>query len=388
VSDSKATAGPHKRIKTRHRGITYRLKADGSRSYYVYAGGRQIAIIGGEKGALAKQAELRGRLARGERVAPRPVKFREAAEEWFESKRHLRPWTQKSYRAALDRVLLPRFGKMKLGQITPEQVAKLIRELEQRDLSASYIEELLKPLGGTFKYAMRKQLVGMNPLALLTPDDRPARKERERREWTPEDVNALLEAAREIAARPTSKYDYSLLLETAIRTGLRLGELLGLQWRDLDLKQGILYVRRQWTRDGTYTEPKTPAAIRAVPLAPQMVKKLTEHKLASDYSADEQPVFATATGQPLEHRNIPQRGFKPAAIEAGLTGEGQPHLTFHDLRHAFASIMIERGISSTVLAHVMGHRDATTTERKYVHLFNRQRTDDQVREAMQSAMGL
>jgi integrase len=50
--------------------------------------------------------------------------------------------------------------------------------------------------------------------------------------------------------------------------------------------------------------------------------------------------------------------------------------------------MIERGLSSTVLAHVMGHRDATTTERKYIHLFNRQRTDEQVRHAMQSAMAL
>ena len=55
---------------------------------------------------------------------------------------------------------------------------------------------------------------------------------------------------------------------------------------------------------------------------------------------------------------------------------------------SFAAIMIERGPSSIVLARVMGHRDATTTERKYIHLFNRQRTDHQVREAMQSAMPL
>jgi integrase len=388
MSTSKATAGPYKRIKTRHRGVTYRLKADGSRTYYVYAAGRFIAVDGGEKQALAKQAELRGRVARGERAAPKPVRFKQVAEEWFESKRHLRPWTRKSYRFALDRVLLPRFGQLKLGQITPDHLAKLIRELEQQGLSASYIEELLKPLGGTFKYAMRKQLVTMNPLQLLTPDDRPARKERERREWTPRDVTALLEASREIAQRPTSQQDYSLLLETAIRTGLRLGELLGLQWRDLDLKQGILQVRRQWTRDGTYSEPKTPAAIRLVPLAAEMVKKLAEHKLAADYSADDEPVFASSTGLPLNHRNVAQRGFEAAAKQAGLIADGQPRVTFHDLRHAFASIMIERGLSSTVLARVLGHRDATTTERKYVHLFNRQRTDGQVREAMQSAMAL
>jgi integrase len=349
----------------------YRLRADGSRTYYVYAGGRFLAVDGGEKQALAKQAELRSRVARGERVAPRAVRFREAAEDWFESKRHLRPWTKKSYRSALGRVLLPRFGHLKLGQITPEMLAKLIRELEQQGLSASYIEELLKPLGGTFKYAMRKQQVTMNPLALLTPDDRPQRKERERFEWTPERVNSLLEASQRIAKRPTAQHDYSLMLETAIRTGLRLGELLGLQWRDLDLKQGILYVRQQWTRDGAYAEPKTPAAIRQVPLAPEMVRKLAEHKLASDFSDEEEPVFASSSGRPLNHRNVAQRGFEVAAKEAGLIAEGQPRITFHDLRHAFASIMIERGLSSTVLARVMGHRDATTTERKYVHLFNR-----------------
>ena len=388
MSTSKATPGPYKRIKTRHRGITYRLRADGARTYYVYAAGRFIAVDGGERQALAKQAELRSRVSRGERAAPQPVKFKQVAEEWFESKRHLRPWTRKGYRSALDRVLLPRFGHLKLGQITPDHLAKVIRELEQQGLSASYIEELLKPLGGTFTYAMRKQLVTMNPLQLLTPDDRPARKERERREWTPEDVNALLEASREIAKRPTSQQDYSLLLETAIRTGLRLGELLGLQWRDLDLRQGVLEVRRQWTRDGTYSEPKTPAAIRSVPLAAEMVKKLAEHKLATNYSADDEPVFASSSGRPLNHRNVAQRGFEAAAKEAGLIAEGQPHVTFHDLRHAFASIMIERGLSSTVLARVMGHRDATTTERKYVHLFNRQRSDAQVREAMRSAMAL
>jgi integrase len=388
MSSRKATAGPHKRIKTRHRGVTYRLRADGSRTYYVYVGGRFLAVDGGEKQALAKQAELRGRRARGERAAPRPVKFKQVAEEWFESKRHLRPWTRKNYRSSLDRVLLPAFGNLKLGQITPEHVARLIRQLEQEGKAPGYIDNLLKPLGGTFKYAMRKQLVTLNPLALLTPDDRPAPRERERREWTPEDVTALLEASRRVAARSTSRQDYSLLLETAIRTGLRLGELLGLQWRDIDLKHGVLHVRRQWTRDGTYSEPKTQAAIRQVPLATEMVTKLAEYKLASSYSTGEQPVFASAIGQPLNHRNVAQRGFEAAATEAGLLADGKPRVTFHDLRHAFASIMIERGLSSTVLARVMGHRDATTTERKYINLFNRQRTDEQVREAMQSAMTL
>ena len=99
-----------KRHKTRYRGITYRLRVDESRVYSVYFKGRYRNVEGGEREALALQAELRGKVARGERVIPTKVQFAEVAEQWFESKRKLRPWTRKGYRDFLDRILLPRFG--------------------------------------------------------------------------------------------------------------------------------------------------------------------------------------------------------------------------------------------------------------------------------------
>jgi integrase len=388
VSASKASAGPFKRHKTRHRGITYRVKADGTRTYYVYAAGKHLAVEGGEKEAVAKQAELRGKVARGGVVAPRSVRFAELAEEWFASKDKLRPWTKSGYRSALDRVLLPRFGKRKIAQITVDDVLRLIHDLERDGLSRSTIYNVLKPISGTFRYAAKKGFVSQSPVALLDDGDKPRHRPHERREWTPEEIRALLAASRELASRPTARFDYSLLLETAVRTGLRLGELLGLQWRDIDFDGALLVVRRQWTRTGEYSEPKTAKGIRRIPLAPALVKRLAAHKLASRYSGDEDPVFASAKGKPLSHRNVAQRGFQPAAIEAGLVSADQPRLTFHDLRHAFASIMIERGVSSTVLANLMGHTTSSTTERIYIHLFNRQRSDERVRAAMEEAMVL
>ncbi len=113
-----------------------------------------------------------------------------------------------------------------------------------------------------------------------------------------------------------------------------------------------------------------------------MVKLLAGHKLRSG-AGDDDFVFASHSGRPLTHRNVQRRGFERAADVAGLEG-----VTFHDLRHAFASIMVERGVSSAVLASLMGHTSPTTTEKVYIHLFNRQRTDDQVRAAMESAMAL
>src|SRR5438132_13762357 len=122
MSKSKAT-DPFKGDPTRYRGVSYRERADGSRTYSVYFRGRYIGVEGGEQEAVAKQAELRGKAARGERAAaPTRVTFAEIAEQWFASKRHLRPWTRKNYRAALDLVLIPRFGSMKLTAITPEHI--------------------------------------------------------------------------------------------------------------------------------------------------------------------------------------------------------------------------------------------------------------------------
>ena len=78
-----------------------------------------------------------------------------------------------------------------------------------------------------------------------------------------------------------------------------------------------------------------------------------------------------------KHRNATRRGFELAAEKAGIDG-----VTFHSMRHAFASRMIDRGISSTVLAALMGHESSAITERRYIHLVDRQRTDEQVRQAM------
>jgi integrase len=79
----------------------------------------------------------------------------------------------------------------------------------------------------------------------------------------------------------------------------------------------------------------------------------------------------------LGHRNATRRGFEKAAEHAGIEG-----VSFHSMRQAFASRMIDRGISSTVLAKIMGHESSTITERRYIHLFDRQRTDELVRKAM------
>src|SRR5581483_5220300 len=166
---SKPTVAPDKRHKTRHPGITYRIKADGrSRSYFVLVGTKQVLVGSTESEALAKQAEVRGQKARGERIVVNDkTTFAQLAEEWYASKaRVLRPRTASYYRQALDLVLIPRFGKWRLAAIDAEAIAGFSRALEDeglhavepkrpvRPLGRSSIENYLKPLQGVLKLAV------------------------------------------------------------------------------------------------------------------------------------------------------------------------------------------------------------------------------------------
>jgi integrase len=379
---------PFKRHKTRYPGITYRERQGGQRTYSVYDRGKQVLVEGGEKEALQLQASLRTRTAP---TVPTRTKLKVVAEAWYEQKKpRLRRRTADYYRSALDLVLLPRFGNSPIGAIDADAIAKLVRDLEReglhaldkkrkvRPLGQSSIENYLKPLQGAMAYAMRRQMIASNPFDVMTPDDRPTRNDKDDLyEWSDDELEALSTASETLARKPESRYDYSHLIRISAKLGLRLGEALGLQWRDFD-KTGALSINRQWTRYAEYGPTKTPAAVRTIALPPAVRDELIALRLESRYSNEEDPIFVSRTGTPLSHRNVAERGFEAARDLAGISD----HLTFHDLRHAAASRLINRGLDPVTVANVCGHEDASTTLKIYAKLFNRRETDERVRSAL------
>jgi integrase len=136
-------------------------------------------------------------------------------------------------------------------------------------------------------------------------------------------------------------------------------------------------VQRQWLRSGEYGATKTAAGTRVIPLSDDVVKELVGLRLASSYSDDRHPIFASLHGTPLQHRNVTSRGWEEAREEAGVEG-----VTFHDLRHAAASRLIEAGLSPVRVAAVLGHENANITLGIYAHLFDAQKRADEVRAAL------
>jgi integrase len=148
-----------------------------------------------------------------------------------------------------------------------------------------------------------------------------------------------------------------------VLTMLRRGEVLGLRDADVDLESGSIAVFAQ-RQDGQRVATKTRAGRRAVDVGPRAIRLLREQQLARTPNEGGY-LFPTRSGRPFDADNFMAQVFKPAARAAGI-----PELTFHDLRHTGASLMIAAGCHVKVIAEQMGHSDGGgLVLKRYGHLY-------------------
>jgi len=165
--------------------------------------------------------------------------------------------------------------------------------------------------------------------------------------------------------------NFKTLIFLAIDSGMRSGELCGLQWRDLNFKNGTASVnkqRRYVSGRGVYeSRPKTEAGVRTVTLSATCVHILRDLKNYQDEIlgidlANERYIFLNPDGEKI-HPNLPYRQFKRFLERHEL-----PKITFHQLRHTNASLLISQGTDLVVLSNRLGHSDTNTTLRVYSHV--------------------
>jgi len=276
------------------------------------------------------------------------VTFADAAAEWLrfiEEDRARKPSTLGDYRSALKAHLLPAFGSEPLESITPEQIDAWRRGLT--GLSNRSKNKLLIQLHGIFRRAQMVWGLQANPLARV--EKHPMRASGDIQVFSPEEVWALVRAA-------NSEQDGAVFL-TAAFTGLRMGELLALRWRDVDFAGATIRVRGSYAA-GHLTTPKS-GKVRAVPMAPDVASALAQLGRRENWVGDDDLVFAGDLGRYLDGSAL-RRRYKEALSRGGL----RP-LRFHDLRHTFGTRMIAKADIRRV-QEWMGHADIQTTMR-YLH---------------------
>lgn len=239
------------------------------------------------------------------------------------------------------------------------------------------IRGVLTCLSSMYAWAVRRGKVPQNPVGQLERRERPAAGGRDKRILFRDEIGKLLAAA----PKP-----YRVLLATGVFSGLRLMELLGLRWCDIDREHGELHVRHQLSRKGELQRLKTNAGKRDVVLMPELAAMLRRHELASAHSKPDDFVFCSTLGRPLHHRNVQRRGMDKA-VERAKLDKGKHDPTMHDLRHSFASLLIAQGLDVVFVSRQLGHANPATTLRVYASEFDRVRSAEAARSALSAQFG-
>jgi integrase len=281
----------------------------------------------------------------------------------------LKPSTARGYEAIIRTKINPEIGAIPLQGLTGVDIARAWGELRtdgRRDgkggLSETTILQCHAVVHRALNHAVRARLISRNVAGDL---DRPKITKTEMRTWTTDQVRQFL--------TETDGERLGAVWEVAVRTGMRRGELLGLQWADIDLKRGTIVVRRsRVAAGGTVTEgsPKSGRA-RTITVAPTVIAALEvwqqrqrEERIVwpTDEAFAQGYVFTREDGTPANAASISQ------AFDRRVARTELPRLRFHDLRHTCASLMLESGVDLVTISRHLGHGSIAITADTYGHV--------------------
>ncbi len=281
--------------------------------------------------------------------------FKEVADAWLEFKKsYLRETTWEVYQIHV-RCHFRDLDELKISRITTPTVEMWITKRHTNGMNISTMRKIIVSLNQIMAYAVRHKLIDSNP---VRDAERPRKTIEDKTGGkiavlTPEQIRALLKA--------TPDQKYRTLFLTAIMTGARQGELLGIKWQDVDFEKKQIHIRRTFNH-GRFFLPKTKESVRAIDCPPTLIQELRRWKLAS-LPNDNDLVFANEAGKPMNYSNMVQRYFHKGLKDAEIS-----RIRFHDLRHTYASLLLQQGENIKYIQSQLGHSSPTVTLNVYSHL--------------------
>ena len=342
-------------------------------------------IHGTKKEAEVELAKFVTEVQNGLVIDGKSLKFSEFVEVWKRDygSKELAPTTYKRYCRMLETRILPYFGHFYINKIRPTDIMKFYDLLEKdtqlvrkkgnngsktkKPLSGKTILEHHRLLRAMLHRAVYWQLIVSNPAERVQP---PKAKKPKRRSYDDEQTKILLENLEKLTVEDT-KYKVAIIL--TIFTGVRLGELMGLEWQDVDFRNGIISINRssQYLSDmGVFTKvPKTESSIREIAIPEFIISLLEEYKLwyeeqkslYGELWTNSNRLFVQADGKPMHPSSI-SKWFVKYVGTIGL-----PVINFHGLRHTNASLLVAQNVDIAVVSARLGHAQISTTLDFYVH---------------------
>ncbi|MFC1893986.1 tyrosine recombinase XerC [Chloroflexota bacterium] len=332
---------------------------------------RHFETIHGRKSDAQKRLnELLVSLEKGIYTPPGRLTVGQHLRNWLEGhvKTNCSHRTLDSHQSIIETHLIPALGQLQLKHLHPQAIQSYYGKACEK-LSTRSVHYHHRILSQSLKYAVRQGYLGRNPCEMVDP---PSWKGKAMRTLTPSEVEVLFETA-------TGNYYYPVIY-TAVSTGLRQAELLGLRWRDIDLDMLSISVSQVLYKRGgicLFKEPKTAHSRRRVAMTPKLAIYLREYQaereslyqqLGRQLGLDDL-VFTSVAGKPIDP-GVVSHTFARIAIQVGLNG-----VRFHDLRHTFASLMLLRGAKPKVISEALGHSSVAFTMDCYSHIIEGMQED-------------
>jgi integrase len=259
--------------------------------------------------------------------------------------------TQHGYKTVLAKHLLPYWRDWRLRDIGRQDVQQWVADRFRRQLGWQTVRNAWTLLSGILETAVEYGYLSTNPArGVKFP-------EKELKEapvlFTAEDFTKLLEQLDE---------PHRTMARLIALTGLRIGELLAVRWRCLDLEIGTLSVRES-VYEGKFQSPKTRKSRRTIPLGPQSILWLREHRLRATRIAADDLLFGNRSGKPLRESKLLRNVLQPAAERAGLG-----RVTWHQFRHIHSSLLNDLRVPVKIAQEQLGHSSISTTLNIYTHV--------------------
>ena len=268
----------------------------------------------------------------------------------------LREHTMRTKKYIVELKILPYFGNKRVNDITAADIRQWQNELIKMGYSPTYLKTINNQLSAIFNYAVRYYDLKSNPCAKAGSMGKSKAEEMDF--WTGEEFRRFIDSVM------NKRLSYMAFM-TLYWTGMRLGELLALNPKDVDLEKRTISITKSYQRLGkkdVITPPKTPKSKRVITI-PEFLAADIKDYMDSLYDLQEDDRLFPITKYYLEHEM--QRGIKESGVK---------RIRVHDLRHSHASMLIELGFSPLEIANRLGHEKVETTLNTYSHLYPNKQT--------------
>ncbi len=278
----------------------------------------------------------------------------------------LKKSTLRYYTFQLEKRIYPAFGSCSLFDLSRVRIESLLTNLRQQGIASATIRGVRATISAVLQSAVERGYLDRNAAHGIRIRETDAK--REPRFYAPPQVRQLLAELSEPSRT---------IVQLAVLTGLRIGEILALRWKRVNLLRNTIEVAETFS-EGEFGAPKTRSSKRVIPMSTTLRGALETHRAGTARSLPDDLVFSTSKGTPLSPQNLYNRDLAPACDRIQ-----QPRVSWHSFRHTHATLLTEVGESIKTAQSLLGHSDLGTTLNTYSHVI-----PDSQRRAVERVAGV